>query len=115
MMKRKTTEELIVELAAAPAVEPFNPVRAALGMVGSVLLGLAIVWATVGWRADLAVSLLSPVTLAKLLLPLSLSVMALYFAAPALTPGCGQTTLANGCTCRSRHRSGPCRGRRTPK
>ena len=96
MMKRKTTEELIVELATAPAVEPFNPVRAAFGIVGSVLLGLAIVWATVGWRADLAASLMSPVTLAKLLLPLLLSALALYFRATVLAPRRGQATLADG-------------------
>lgn len=80
MMKRKTTEELIAELAAAPAPDPFSPARAAIGMAVSVLIGLVIVWAAVGWRADLTASLLSPVVLAKLLLPLSLSIMSLYFA-----------------------------------
>jgi hypothetical protein len=90
MMKRKTTEELINELAGAPAPKSFRPGRAGFGIAGTVLVGVAIVWATAGWRADLAASLTGPVTLAKLLLPLSLCLIALYCAISLARPEAGK-------------------------
>jgi hypothetical protein len=90
MMKRKTTEELINELAGAPAPKSFRPGRAGFGFAGTVFVGMAIVWATAGWRADLAASLTAPVTLAKLLLPLSLCLIALYYAISLSRPDAGK-------------------------
>lgn len=86
MMKRRTTEELISELAEAPAPAAFSPAVTVMGVAGAVALGMAAVWITAGWRTDLAVSLTSPITLAKLLLPLMLGIMAMYHAVALTRP-----------------------------
>jgi hypothetical protein len=86
MMKRKTTEELIGELAGAPAPAAFRPARAGFGIAGAVVLAMAMTWASAGWRADLAASLAAPITLAKFLLPLTLCILALYYAISLARP-----------------------------
>ena len=86
MTGRMTTEELIDALAARPAPPPLNRLAVGLALTGAVVAGLSVFWAVFGFRPDLARALVTPVTLAKTVLPLALSVTALLLALRSARP-----------------------------
>lgn len=77
--RNASTEELIARLAAAPAVAPFTPSRAALALLAAAAVGVALYLWSMGARPDLAAALSRPVTQAKTALPL----LIVLFALPA--------------------------------
>lgn len=87
MNSKRTTDDLILELASRPVPSPVSTV----GMLGGILLALvfplALFWSIFGLRAHLgdAIALL-PVQ-AKILLPLALSILAFGLAINSARPG----------------------------
>jgi hypothetical protein len=90
------TEDLIAELAAAPAAAPPTTLerRAALGVGLGVLVTLALFLWTLGPRPGLAAALADPVVAAKTVLPLVLGGMALVLSLRAARPGVPGGALA---------------------
>ncbi len=92
MTSKQSTAELIRQLAASPAPQPFRTGMVAGGMLAVLLMSLVAFWLVFGLRTDLAGAwLLLPVQ-AKTVLPLVLSVLALWFALASSRPD-GQIVL----------------------
>jgi hypothetical protein len=83
---RIRTDALIAQLSVAPAPPRFSPRAVAVGLALAALAGtLAYLW-SMGPRVGLAESLLHPVSLLKIALPLALSALALTAAVRLAEP-----------------------------
>ncbi len=87
MTERRTTEDLIRQLAASPAPAPFHPGAAVGGMLALLALGLGLFLLVCGLRADLVAAWAQVPVQAKTILPVLLSLLALRLALRASVPG----------------------------
>lgn len=87
MTQRRSTEDLIRHLAAAPAPARFNPVAALGGMAGLLVAGLALYFAGFGLRADLAAAWMQVAVQAKTVLPALLAAAAIWLSLRSSRPG----------------------------
>ncbi|HEY6918039.1 MAG TPA: DUF1109 domain-containing protein [Tabrizicola sp.] len=87
MTDRRSTEDLIRDLAAAPAPARFSPVATIGGMAGLVAGGLSLYFVGFGLRPDLSVALAQLPVQAKSILPALLSLSAIWLALRTARPG----------------------------
>ena len=87
MTERRTTEDLIRQLAASPAPAPFHPVAAVGGMLAQLALGLGLFLLVFGLRTDLVVAWAHVPVQAKTILPVLLSLVAIRLALRSSVPG----------------------------
>lgn len=80
MSKARSTEDLIRQLAASPAPEPFRPAIVAGGMLAFLGLALGLFWLAFGLRADLVAAWAGIAVKAKTVLPLLLCLAAIWLA-----------------------------------
>lgn len=86
MTNRQSTEDLIRAMASAPAPKPFHPTAAAGGMLVVLLAGLVPYLYGFGLRPDMAAAWDHVPVLAKTLLPVVLSLLALRLALRSARP-----------------------------
>lgn len=86
MTNRRSTEELIRDLAAAPVPARFSPGLAVCGMAGLMLGGLALYFAVFGLRPDLGSAWTHLPVQAKSILPALLSLSAIWLALASARP-----------------------------
>ncbi|MDR7123498.1 DUF1109 domain-containing protein [Pseudotabrizicola sp. 4114] len=86
MTNRQSTRDLIRDLAAAPAPVPFNPVATAGGMLTLLVIGLVPFLAVSGLRPDLAAAWEQLPVQAKTVLPVLLSISAIWLALRSSRP-----------------------------
>lgn len=91
MTERQSTQDLIRDLAALPAPAPFNPTATLAGMAGLLVTGLALYFAGFGLRPDLAAAWGHLSVQAKSILPVLLSILAIWLALRSARPGAGLT------------------------
>lgn len=87
MNAKRTTDDLIHDLARRPLPPPLSVTATMGGMVPALLLPLVLFWLVFGLRQDLAEALLHLPVQAKSILPLALSVLAASLAIGSGRPG----------------------------
>ena len=86
MTPKPTTADLIRQLAASPAPQPFRTAKVAAGVLAGVGVMLVLFWSTFGLRADLASAWQLVAVQAKSLLPLLLAGVAIWLALGSSRP-----------------------------
>lgn len=86
MKDRRSTEDLIRDLAATPVPARFSPVVAVCGIAGFMLGGLALCFAVFGLRPDLGSAWTHLPVQAKSILPALLSLSAIWLAFVSARP-----------------------------
>jgi hypothetical protein len=86
------TDDLIRALAADTVRQPPLKTTLLLGLVPSVAIAVGAIWFTLGFRADLLTSLVTPVSVARILLTGMLGIVATRLALALARPEAGQST-----------------------
>lgn len=86
MTDRRSTEDLIRDLAAAPVPARYSPGAAICGMAGLLVGGLALYFAVFGLRPDLDSAWMHLPVQAKSILPALLSLLAIWLAFVSTRP-----------------------------
>ena len=86
MTNRQSTQDLIRDLAAAPAPAPFNPIATAGGMLALLVVGLAPFLAVSGLRPDLVAAWEQLPVQAKTVLPALVAISAIWLALRSSRP-----------------------------
>lgn len=87
MNAKRTTDDLIRDLAARPVPAAWSPAATLGGMLSAVAITLALFWLVFGLRADLAGAMQQVPVLAKTALPVALSILAVGLALASARPG----------------------------
>lgn len=87
MNAKRTTDDLIRDLAARPVPTGWSPAATLGGMIAAVGGTLMLFWAVFGLRADLGAALQSVPVQAKTILPVALAVLAVRLALSSARPG----------------------------
>lgn len=87
MTDRRSTEDLIRDLAALPVPARFSPTTTCAGMAGLLAVGLGLYFAVFGLRPDLVAAWAHLTVQAKTVLPAFLSLSAIWLALGSARPG----------------------------
>jgi hypothetical protein len=86
------TDELIRTMAA-DSVNPARPQAVLMaGLIPALLLAMVAVWAVLGFRADLGLALVTPISVARIILTLALGAVAMALALALARPEGAATT-----------------------
>lgn len=87
MNAKRTTDDLISDLAARPVPAGWSPAATLGGMIAAVGVTLILFWVVFGLRADLAEAVQRVPVQAKTILPVALAVLAIGLAFASARPG----------------------------
>jgi hypothetical protein len=87
MNAKRTTNDLIRDLAARPVPAPWSPAATLGGMLSAVAVTLTLFWFAFGLRADLAEAIQRIPVQAKTVLPVALAILAVGLAFASARPG----------------------------